>query len=65
MADMYGRLDNVEKHLSLVFHRFLNGEIQGRKLAIFINDHEVKPFDPFCINNKATQSMREEIKNKG
>lgn len=61
IADMYGRLDNVEKHLSLVFHRFLNGEIQGRKLAIIINDHEVKPFDPFCINNKATQAMREEI----
>jgi hypothetical protein len=61
MADMYGRIDNVEKHLSLVFHRFLNGEIQGRKLAILINDHEVKPFDPFCINNKATQVLREEI----
>jgi hypothetical protein len=61
MTDVYGRLDNVEKHLSLVFHRFLNGELRGRKLAIYINEHEVKPFDPFCINNKATQAMREEI----
>jgi len=56
------KLDIVEKHLSLVFHRFLSGEIKGRnRILISINGHPVTPFDPFCRKNTATQMMPEEI----
>ncbi len=57
------KIEDVEKHISLVFHRFLSGEIKvnNRKLKIFINDHEIEPFDPFCISNSATQILSEEI----
>lgn len=56
------KLDIVGKHLALVFHRFLSGEIRGRKrLSISINGHPVEPFDPFCRNNTATQRLPEEI----
>jgi hypothetical protein len=55
------KIRNVEKHLSLVFHRFLKGEIQGKKISILINYHELEAFDPFCTNNKATQLMNQEI----
>ncbi|MBY3044852.1 ATP-binding protein [Rhizobium leguminosarum] len=42
-------------HLSLVFHRFLAGEVpKRRKLVIKINGHKILPFDPFCRGNKAT-----------
>jgi hypothetical protein len=51
----------VAKHLSLVFHRFLSGEIKGKKLKIRINYHELEAFDPFCISNKATEPLRQEI----
>ncbi len=51
----------VAKHLSLVFHRFLSGEIKGKKLKIFINYHELEAFDPFCISNKATDPLRQEV----
>lgn len=52
----------VEKHLALVFHRFLSGEVKGRKkLSIAINGHPVEPFDPFCRKNSATQILPEEI----
>lgn len=52
----------LEKHLSLVFHRYLSGEISGReRISISINGHAVKPFDPFCQKNKATQKLPEEI----
>lgn len=55
------KLDLVEKHLSLVFHRFLSGEVKGRpKLSIAINNHKVEPFDPFCRKNAATQVLPEE-----
>ncbi len=56
------KLDTVERHLSLVFHRFLSGEIRGRKkLAITLNGHSIQAFDPFCRKNAATQVMPEEI----
>lgn len=69
--DQYGRkrdeivnekLDLVEKHLALVFHRFISGEVKGRKkIAIRINGHPVDAFDPFCRKNKATRLLPEEI----
>lgn len=56
------KIRQVEKHLSLVFHRFLSGEIKGRrKLGISINYHDLEPFDPFCTGNKATQHLNMEI----
>lgn len=56
------KLDLVEKHLALVFHRFLSGEIrQRKKITIRINGHPVEPFDPFCRKNRATQVLPEDI----
>ncbi len=56
------KLDVVEKHLSLVFHRFLSGEVPGRKkLSISLNGHPIEPFDPFCRKNSATQILPEEV----
>jgi hypothetical protein len=55
------KLKIVERHLSLVFHRFLAGEVKGRrKLTIRINGHPITPFDPFCRKNEATQILPEE-----
>ena len=52
------KLTIVERHLSLVFHRFLAGEVKGRrKLTIRINGHPITPFDPFCRKNEATQIL--------
>jgi len=56
------KLDVLERHLGLVFHRFLAGEIRGaQKLAISVNGHPVEAFDPFCRKNNATQILPEEI----
>ena len=56
------KLDLVEKHLALVFHRFLSGEIKNRlKISISINGHPIEPFDPFCRKNKATRVLPEDI----
>lgn len=55
------KLSLVERHLSLVFHRFLSGEDSGRKkISISINGHPVAAFDPFCRKNPATQILPEE-----
>lgn len=56
------KLDVLEKHLGLVFHRFLAGEIKGHsKITISVNGHTVEAFDPFCRKNPATQVLPEEI----
>lgn len=55
------KLAVVERHLSLVFHRFLAGEVKGRKkLTIRLNGGPIAPFDPFCRRNAATQMLPEE-----
>ena len=56
------KLDIVGKHLALVFHRFLAGEVKGRKkISIAVNGHPIEPFDPFCRKNPSTQVLPEEI----
>lgn len=55
------KIKNVAKHLSLVFHRFLNGEIKGKKIEIAINYQGLESFDPFCTSNKATQLLHQEV----
>jgi len=59
---VFEKLDLLDRHLSLVFHRFLAGEVKNHpKLSIRINGHLIKPFDPFCRKIKATQVLPEEI----
>ena len=52
------RIADMEKHLSMVFHRFLSG-VQA--IAIFINGKKIEPWDPFMRNWLATQEFREEF----
>ena len=55
---VYEKIDSVQKHLELVFHRYLKGK---DKIKIFINDEQLKPFDPFHTKHSATQELTEEI----
>lgn len=57
------KLDVLEKHLSLVFHRFISGELKGRKkTAISINGHPVEAFDPFCRKSGAEMLPEEKVR---
>ncbi len=47
----------LEEHLSMVFHRFLAGEVPGSKIKIYLNDVELIPWDPFVRNEKKTQEL--------
>jgi hypothetical protein len=46
--------EEVERHLALIFHRLL----QGERLRLFVNEHAVKPLDPFFVS-EATQILQE------
>jgi hypothetical protein len=47
----------VEEHLALTFHRFLEGKTN---LAIEVNDHLTRPWNPFMENHAATQELYQE-----
>lgn len=47
----------LEEHLSMVFHRFLAGEVRGRRLAIYINDNKIVPWDPFARGEADTSKL--------
>jgi len=55
------KLSVLRDHLSLVFHRFLEGDVPTGKVVITVNGHRLQPFDPFCTSNKATQKLPKEV----
>ncbi len=55
---VYEKIEHLQKHLELVFHRYLQGK---DKINIFINGEQLQPFDPFFSKHKATQELAEEI----
>lgn len=52
---------DVEGHLSMVFHRLLEG--RSPRLRLYVNgrteEQRVMPWDPFCVSNPATQIFGE------
>ncbi len=48
-------IEEAEKHLRLVFHRYLSNRF--RPLDIFINNNPLSPIDPFLENNSKTDAQ--------
>ncbi|CAN5858003.1 ATP-binding protein [soil metagenome] len=51
-------VEDVERHLSMVFHRFLVGA--HPRLTIIVNGNKLRPWDPFLVAHKASQTTPEE-----
>lgn len=49
--------ESLKIHLGMIFHRFLSGEIHGKRIAIYINDERVLPWDPYSRGEKLTQVL--------
>lgn len=47
----------IDEHLSMVFHRFLAGEVRAQKLAITVNGSKVRAWDPYCRAEAKTTEM--------
>lgn len=54
------KMDRVRNHLSLIFHRYIAGEIGISKLKLMINGDEIEEIDPF-ITEKSIQVMDDEV----
>lgn len=51
------RIENVEKHLSMTFHKYLEAK---NGLNIWIGNKKVKPWNPFLQHHAATQQLCDE-----
>ena len=49
---------DLEEHLAMVFHRFLAGDVPGKRLKIFLNGNLIKPWDPFARKEPKTQELK-------
>jgi hypothetical protein len=55
---LYDLAEQLDKHLGMVFHRFLSGDARRRKkLAITVNGTVVEPWDPYAQKEKATEVL--------
>jgi hypothetical protein len=52
------RLEEIRKHLGMIFHRFLSGD--AAKIEILLNGRPIKAWDPFQTTHPATQEMPSE-----
>jgi hypothetical protein len=58
----------LEMHLGMVFHRFLGGEVRGKRLKILLNGNEIELWDPFCRKEPKTkplQPIRIQVEHEG
>jgi hypothetical protein len=48
----------LDLHLGMTFHRFLSGEVAGRRrLRVKVNGSVVSPWDPFARDESATEAL--------
>lgn len=59
--DLVSAISNLEKHLALTFHRYIEGEKGLKKLNIYINNHKIEAFDPFNKKNLATYVLEQDV----
>ncbi|WCM62196.1 ATP-binding protein [Paenibacillus polymyxa] len=59
-AELSSVITNLRRHLSLVFHQFLEGGPKQKAINIQINNNPLVPFNPFNINHPATQQLTNE-----
>ncbi len=52
---------HTKSRLALTFHRYLSGEVRGKKLSMFLNRQSIQPHDPFYSHHNATQTLPPEI----
>lgn len=53
------KMDDLRKHLSLVFHRYISGDSDLKKIQIRMNNTPIIPTDPF-LSQRNTQIMSDE-----
>lgn len=59
-ADFNALIVHAGNRLALIFHRYLSGEVRGRKLTLRLNNRKIDGIDPFYRDHEATQQLEAE-----
>ncbi len=51
---------HASNRLALTFHRYLSGEVRGKRLTISLNNRYIEALDPFYQHHEATQHLEAE-----
>jgi len=54
---LFALAEEIDLHLGMVFHRFLNNEVPRHRLVITVNGSRVEPWDPFCRSEPKTEAI--------
>jgi hypothetical protein len=49
--------ESLKIHLGMVFHRFLENKVRGKRLAIYINENKVTHWDPFVADEPRRKAL--------
>jgi hypothetical protein len=52
-----GMCQELQEHLSMVFHRYIAGEAGRRRVRINVNGKAIRPWDPFVRQEEATKRL--------
>jgi hypothetical protein len=52
-----GLAQKTVTHLSMVFHRYLDGSAAARQVMITVNGEKLLPWDPFALGEELTQEL--------
>lgn len=59
-AEFNDLIVHARNRLALIFHRYIAGEVRGKKLTITLNGEPVPEYDPFHKQHAATQPLEVE-----
>ncbi|MBT6492861.1 MAG: ATP-binding protein, partial [Deltaproteobacteria bacterium] len=59
--DFNAIVTHARNRLALVFHKYLSGQVRGKKLSMTLNGQTIDAYDPFYSQHNATQDLPPEI----
>ena len=59
---LWDQVESLEQHLGMVFHRFIEGDVGGRRkrepLVLTLNENTIQPWNPFAVNEEHTEHLQ-------
>lgn len=59
-AEFNALIVHAGNRLAIIFHRYLAGEVRGRRLTVRLNGRKIEAVDPFYRDHEATQQLEPE-----
>lgn len=60
LSEFNALIAHAGNRLGLVFHRYLAGEVRGKRLTVRLNNRKIEALDPFYRDHEATQQLEPE-----